>query len=386
MFARIKNLCRDAVARVLYSTGLLGVVHHVAEGHSLVAVPRGGFRRLQRDSASKFAILCYHRVGETGVPIFSKLKPEVFSAQMRYLKSRYRIVPLGCLCREVQEGRSVKPTIAITFDDGYRDLYSFAYPVLQKYRIPATIYLIGHSMETGEAPWYDRIFATLSATSGPIFEIELESPRRFIFSSAKARIAAAWEIVCYLRGISDERRRAWCSSLERRVKVPHAELLERMLNWQQVREMHRAGVEFGAHTMTHPAVSRLDASALPEELARPKRLLEGGLDAPIQDFAYPFGKPGDLSGAAEKFLKKSEYRSAVTTIGGYNKPGANPLCLRRMQVGDDPSVAKFAFDLNRMFLEGPAEAQSTDSEMLRLSGCSPSEKNTAVGDFELRNA
>jgi peptidoglycan/xylan/chitin deacetylase (PgdA/CDA1 family) len=125
-----------------------------------------------------------------------------------------------------------------------------------------------------------------------------------------------------------------------------------MLDWEQVREMHRGGIDFGAHTMTHPAVSRLDSAHFHEELVRSKQLLESGLDSAIQDFAYPFGKPLDLSRTAERFIAECGYRSAVTTINGYNSSGANPFALRRMQIGDDGSLADFSFEICRMFLDG----------------------------------
>jgi peptidoglycan/xylan/chitin deacetylase (PgdA/CDA1 family) len=133
--------------------------------------------------------------------------------------------------------------------------------------------------------------------------------------------------------------------------VRHAELEERMLNWDQVREMHRGGVFFGAHTMSHPAVSQLDPSDFDEELLRSRRLLEERLGVPMLDFAYPFGKPADQSSVAEEFLAHCGYRSAVTTVEGYNLPSTNPFRLRRIQIDENDSMASFAFNLGRMFLE-----------------------------------
>jgi peptidoglycan/xylan/chitin deacetylase (PgdA/CDA1 family) len=353
--AGIKAKCRRLVARGLYHTGLLRGMERLARTHEFQDTAGSRLPRLRRSSTPKFGILCYHRVGTEGVPLFSRLQPRVFEMQMRYLRKHYRIVSLGQLCHELREADPVEPTLAITFDDGYRDLYIHAFPVLKKYEIPATIYLIGQCVETGEVPWYDRIFLALKSAPGPSLDAKMDSLRTFELSSPEARVQAAWNIVCYLRTIPDIHRRAWCAAFEGRFQLPQKELEGRMLDWDQVRAMYRGGVFFGAHTMTHPSVSRLDVDELEEELGRSRRILEERLGVPVTDFSYPFGKPSDRSLAAEEFLTGCGYRSAVTTAEGANLPSAHPLRLRRLQIQDDPSLADFAFDLSRMFLEHPCD-------------------------------
>lgn len=348
---KIRERARGTVTKGLYRAGLLRCVEQVARKYELRFRSGSRLPRLRRRLTPKFVVLCYHRVGMDGVPLFSRLKSDEFDAQMRYIRKHYRVVSLDQLVCELREARMVEPTIAVTFDDGYRDLYTHAFPALRKYGIPATIYLIGRCMETGEAPWYDRIFVALKNAPGETLEVELDCPRRFDLGSAGARLHAAWQIVCYLRSISAHSRRAWCASFEQTVEVRHAELENRMLNWDQVREMHRDGVFFGAHTMSHPAVSQLDPSDFEEELLRSKLLLEERLDVPMLDFAYPFGKSEDQSAAAEEFLVHSGYRSAVTTMEGYNLPATNPFRLRRIQIDESDSMPSFALNLGRMFLE-----------------------------------
>ncbi len=346
-----KEKSRRIVAHGLYRTGLLRAAERLAETHELYRVAGSRLPRLRPSVGPKFGILCYHRVGTEGVPLFSRLEPKVFEAQMRYVKKYYRVVPLRQLCCELQDARPVEPTLAITFDDGYRDVYSYAFPVLQKYQIPATIYLIGRCMETGEVPWYDRIFVGLRLTADSVFEADLDTPRRFQLSSGAARAAAAWEIICYLRTLPDRIRREWCVAFERRFRISERELADRMLTWEQVRTMQRSGVHFGAHTMTHPCVSRLDTTGLQDELLRSRQLLENALQTTVVDFAYPFGKLDDCGLVAEQFLALSGYSSAVTTMEGMNFPGTNLLRLRRVQIGDDSSVAMFAFRVSLKFLE-----------------------------------
>jgi len=372
--AAIKQSCHTALARGLHYSGLLSAIRRFEGSHEFPSSPAARRFQPRRSSGSKFAILCYHRVGTEGVPFHSNLNPRLFLNQIRYLKENYRVVSLEQLTRELLDSAKVPPTLAITFDDGYRDLYTHALPVLQKYEIPATIYLIGRSMESGEAPWYDRVFASLAATRVTSLEVDTNGLRQFYLSTPSLRRAAAWEIVCYLRSIPDTERQMWCAEFERRFPPP-SELLEgRMLNWDQVRAMRGAGISFGAHTMTHPSVSQLDSSALQYEIVHCKKLLETELDSPVQDFAYPFGKWSDGSSAAQNLLVQASYRSAVTTIEGFNSSGDSPLMLRRFQISDDASLPLFAFNLSRLFFS--ASSGSEIPQYFRMSLSSAIERQS----------
>jgi peptidoglycan/xylan/chitin deacetylase (PgdA/CDA1 family) len=161
--------------------------------------------------------------------------------------------------------------------------------------------------------------------------------------------------VCFLRTISDANRRKWCLTFEAAMKPPQNKLEERMLDWNQVRSMQASGISFGAHTMTHPSVAQVEASNLAEELKASRSLLEAGLDAPVEDFAYPFGKLSDCLSVNDDYLAQCGYRSAVTTVEGINSRGANLFRLNRIQIGDDRSLSLFAFNLARMFFESASE-------------------------------
>jgi peptidoglycan/xylan/chitin deacetylase (PgdA/CDA1 family) len=352
-------MLRRGLAAGLHATGALRLLRRFEGTRQARSSPGSRWPKVRRFSGSKFAILCYHRVGTEGVPLFSRLEPRDFEAQMQYLRKSYRLVSLGQMCREIANGDAVPPTVAITFDDGYRDLYTRAFPVLRKYEIPATIYLIGRCMETGESPWYDRIFVALDQAPGVTIEVDMETPRQFALTSVAARRQAAWDIVCFLREMSDARRREWCRAFEARMKPPQDKLKDRILDWGQVRSMQASGISFGAHTMTHPSVARVEAANFEEELGTSRSLLEAGLDASVEDFAYPFGKSNDCLAAGDDRLARCGYRSAVTTLEGINSFGADLFRLNRLLIGDDHSLSLFAFTLTRMFFESVSDNESS---------------------------
>jgi peptidoglycan/xylan/chitin deacetylase (PgdA/CDA1 family) len=343
---------RRAIAGGLHYLGPLRLMETFARTGELRFPPGGMWPSWSRVQSPRFAILCYHRIGTGGVPFYSELPATIFEAQMRFLKKHYRVISLSQMLCELTEPVSCEPTVVVTFDDGYRDLFPVAYPVLLKYGIPATVYLTVGAIESGEIAWYDRVFAALQVAPGSMFEWAMDVPRQLALGSKSERIDAAVQIITWMRTLPDSVRREQCAILEKRVQIPKTEIMGRMLTWEQVRIMQKTGISFGAHTMNHPAVSRLSTAELNSELLDSKRIIEERIQDSAQDFAYPFGKPADMSSAAENVLSAGSYRSAVTTEQGLNVPGVNPYRLCRVSIGEEGSLAMFAFQLNRLFLQG----------------------------------
>jgi len=336
---------RSLAASLLFRTGGLRVLERTAKTYELAS---SGWPALRRSHSARFAILCYHRVGTGGIPFYSELPTREFERQMRLLRERYRVISFEQLLREIADPRSRESAVAITFDDGYRGTYTEAFPILKKYKIPALIYLTAGAIETGEPAWYDRVFLALQAASGDSLAFEPLPVVRF--TGRESRIAAAVEMISAMRRMPDDQRRACCDALEKRVALPSRELEGRMLTWDMAREMKEAGFAFGAHTMSHPVLSRMKADDAERELRESKRLIEMRLGCPILDFAYPFGQPADCGEGSSEIIVRCGYRSAVTTTAGINRAGANPFSLQRPQLGQTGSIDLFAFDMNQTFL------------------------------------
>jgi len=130
----------ELVINGLHYSGTLHLARRLRSPTKFLRVV-GGFGH---DSAEcripKFVILCYHGIGESGNPLIAAPTREGFAAQMRFLRRNYRIVSLEDVCRDLSGSSNVEPGVAITFDDGYRSAYTIAFPILQNYRLPATIY------------------------------------------------------------------------------------------------------------------------------------------------------------------------------------------------------------------------------------------------------
>jgi peptidoglycan/xylan/chitin deacetylase (PgdA/CDA1 family) len=219
-----------------------------------------------------------------------------------------------------------------------------------KYQIPATIYAIAGTVETGIAPWYDHLFLAVANYEGPVLTVELESQIEFHLDSPMARIAATETIVRWLRSQPDSVRREFCCDFMRRLPVSESDLQGRMLKWEQLRIMQECGVLIGSHTISHPVLSQLDCSSQVRELRESREILERGLRRPVLDFAFPFGQPRDCSGISDANLNSCGYRSAVTTSAGVNRSGVSRYALRRVSIGEQSRLPLFAYRLNSLFL------------------------------------
>jgi len=337
---------RHRLADGMYQTGLLGAFRVASRYCELSR--NGGGERFRMVRNPKYIVLGYHNLGDDGLPLYCRLPKRTFAQQMSYLRRHYRVISLAQMAEELVDPPAGGQSVVITFDDGYAGTYFGAFPVLKEYGIPATVYLTAGSIETGEAPWYDRIFLQFQQ-AGPRLMLRLDVDKQFQLTDFASRVEAATTVVMYLRTLQDNDRRCWCESLDRITPlISRSEMQGAMMNWDQVREMQAAGISFGCHTMTHPVLSRLDPDAMRTEIVESRRLIENRLDTHVWDFAFPFGKPKDCGSIGASTLKDLGLKTGMTTIVGVNQPGADLFRLRRMVQGNEASLSMFVYHLQRM--------------------------------------
>jgi peptidoglycan/xylan/chitin deacetylase (PgdA/CDA1 family) len=260
----------------------------------------------------RFQILIYHKVSPDTHPFFEPTHPAVFEQQMQFLKQCYQVKPLTELVERAKRGDVPHRAVAITFDDGYRDNYEFAFPILKKYGLPATVFVATGAIGTGEILWHDRIFDAFRFATAP-----------------RTNLQSALDRARELYG--DDRRR-WVENVEQELKpIFPPEYAPYMLSWSQIREMHVSGIEFGSHTVTHPILSKIPRDEMLKELRESKQRLAEQLNANVVSFAYPNGKTSDYNDEIKAALPQCGYSYAVTTRAGFNRPLADPFDLRRGQ-------------------------------------------------------
>jgi len=339
---------KKVITEGLYRSGALRVIHGLSQRYELrPSLGRG--TRPHRVSRAKYVVLTYHRVGTEGVPLYCTLPRHMFAEQMAYLARHFRVISIQQMVEEMRDPDRVGQAVAITFDDGYVGTYSEAFPVLRDYGLPATLYLTAGAVESGEALWYDRIFLQFQK-AGSQLHVSLDVPRTYCLRGFEDRINAAAEVVGYLRTLPDDERQRWCTEFDAAVPLGESEVRGAMMSWEQARIMQRGGISFGAHTMTHPVVSRLSSGALIDELKGSKALIEEKLDSAVDHFAFPFGKASECGVQASQILPALGYQTAMTSIAGINEYGCDLFRLRRLGVGNSCSIAYFALQLHRLLL------------------------------------
>ena len=201
------------------------------------------------DPSTRRVVFCYHSVHPTGPHVSST--PAVFEQHLEWLTEHCRLVPFVDMVAPFEARSDSKPTVAITFDDGYRDNHSYALPLLARYRVPATFFITSGFLERDPA----------------------------VLSRFQRLLGCAENIV--------------------------------PLEWAQVRELRASGMDIGSHTYSHPNLARLSPAKALEELRISKDLIGDRLGT-CDLFAYPFGKPGvHFTQATVDVVRATGYRAAA---------------------------------------------------------------------------
>ncbi len=294
----------------------------------LVSIARWWTRR----SSQNLIILNYHRASGGNL-----------RHHLIYLQKHYRILHVDTALEElysfhkkgIQNGRQYT-ALALTFDDGWRDNYTHAYPLACELQIPFTIYLVPGYIESGDPFWWveGKRLVSCAQTNEAIIEGRSYNLRNV--DERETLVTAIDTRMRYARSVAE--REAFLASARAMLSVPKAAMEEEVsllpLSWEQVREMDESGwVSFGAHTMHHPILAYItDAAEMRREIEGCRVVLEHQLGHPIHSFAYPIGQLQYIGEDVRKTVRQARYNWALTTRYGFNTPGSDPYMVRRIEV------------------------------------------------------
>ena len=292
-------------------------------------------RRIRRGRTGfRVFILEYHGVSESGLECEGTVSQDRLRGHLRFLTQRFPITTLAEAADLLNGERPLsEDTMVISFDDGYANNFTAAWPVLRQESVPATIFLTTGFLD-GMPLWFDVARRKLEAIhrQGGDQPQELVQilPTREVEWSARFWVN---RMVNRLKYMPEEERHACVAALDH-FESSAAEAQPAML-WSQVRQMQQNGIEMGGHTVSHPILSTLPPERQEEEiLGCWNRIKEASGVAPTT-FAYPNGSIGDYDRSTLEILEASGFRAATTTRRGSNRPGCNPYTLRRIGVGSD---------------------------------------------------
>ena len=314
-------------------------------------------------------IVTYHRFSETTQPNMTSAK--VLAAQLDYLTSRYRILPLAEVVDRLAQGKSLPVrTAAITIDDGYHDAYDVALPLFRHYQAPATLFVTTGFLDRAIWLWTDKTRYLIGKTL--VVESEARIAGQTLQLNCKndeARQKTAVRINDLLKSLPDEVKENELSRLAEALAVELPLLPPKHLGpirWDQAREMDAAGMAIESHTVTHPILTNVDDARLKWELCESKARLESELQRPAQVFCYPNGAD---SPRIRNAVIQAGYTGAVGTIHGLNDARTDIFCLQRIH--SEPDMAHFTqstsgFELFKNKLRGAPQREWAEQYFFNL--------------------
>lgn len=305
------------------------------------------FRLLNRD---KIAVLVYHGVCRKpfrqglGNSSYLHIDLENFIRQMRFLKDRYNVISLEKLCEALSEGKDLPAyTVVLTFDDGYRNVFENAYPVLKEHGMPFTVFLVSKTMDEDGWLWLDKI--------------------EFMINNSEVKLVALWgrefclkdlrkkkELLVFARkrikSVNASTRNALIDELAEKLKsslpvVPPGEY--RLMSYDQAAQMEAGLVSFGCHTPEHAILTLEAPEKVYDLLTECREMICGHINRKAGLFSYP---NGSYNHQIKENLKKLDFVCGLTTVAGLNKKDADLFELKRISIGSDDTLGSFAARLS----------------------------------------
>jgi peptidoglycan/xylan/chitin deacetylase (PgdA/CDA1 family) len=276
-----------------------------------------------------------------------------FHRRIQYLLSRnFKFINLDTAINLLKNDPRERPSncVLLTFDDGYESFYNRVYPILQKYNIPATVFLttevirdthLTKNPRNNKLLWYDQLIYAVVNTDSRQISLPNDPSRPWPLSTTtqkKVFIEHSCEI---LKKLKENQRKQVFKYLVNNLGFPDIEEQQNtsyganivsMLSWNEIIEMFRSGlVSFGSHTKSHPILTRISLSEVKQELLDSKSLIESKLHSEIISLAYPNGKTTDYSNTITNIAQSIGYQFGFTTTSVDNTNtdrmliGRNPL-------------------------------------------------------------
>jgi len=323
-----------------------------------LAIHHGGFPTLARAClAGRAAILRYHSVSTAADGTHLCLDPGLavapdhFDRQCAYLKRHYRVLSLDEMVERLASGQPLPPkSVALTFDDGYLDNYTRAFPILQRHGLNATFYVTTNCIDNRQILWTGLLRFCVFTTTVAVLETREPMAFRLPLRTPLERREAFTKLIVTMKNIPTERRLALLEAVREAAAITDLSPLESiMMSWDQVREMHRAGMIFGAHTLSHPNLPNATPEEAEHEIVGSRDALQEQIGERVLHFSYPNGRgSAHLTEAVKGMVRRADFASATTSVTGSVLAGDDVFALKRIGIYNrHGAMPEFTLDIER---------------------------------------
>lgn len=307
----------------------------------------------------RLSIFIFHRILPSPDPLLPD-EPDAarFDRLIRFLAHAYRLMTLSEAARRLSEGSLPAGAGCITFDDGYRDNFTQAAPILRRHGVPGSFFIATGFLDGGRM-WNDDIIEAIRIAPAGRLDLTEFDLGVHALDDAPSRVAAHEAILPRLKYFPSRQRREICSELARRFRLPERSTL--MMTPDQVRSLHVSGMEVGGHTRSHPILARISDDEALAEMVGGREDLEAIIQAPVRTFAYPNGRPNlDYLARHVQLVRRAGFSAALSTEPTIATASSDLLQLPRFTPWG-PSIARFAFGCTQALISadggrGVAEA------------------------------
>lgn len=306
-------------------------------------------RRIHNRFSTGALILLYHRVMRLDSdPQWLAVPPDLFERQMEMLAMNWRVISLADLVQSLRDNVLPNRALVLTFDDGYVDNLQHARPILERFGLPATIFVASGFVGRREEFFWDELDRLLLLTRktgtlkilGTTYDLSESAPT-----------SPGWNVLKDAPSPRHDAYRAICAQIASLDHPAREEALNQIRAWtgetSTGRESHRTVtenelvqlatgglIEIGAHTVTHPSLATLPVERQRDEIEGSKRRLESILNQPVSAFSYPFGLPTDFSTDTMELTRLAGFNAACANFGGTVRKNADLMQLNRILVRD----------------------------------------------------
>lgn len=291
-------------------------------------------------------IAVYHSINalpEDRIRTPNLVSPTSFEDHLRYYAAHMTVIALGDYLSAMRDGRALpKNSLVITFDDGYKDNLTCAYPLLQRYGFPATFFVASGYIGSGEMKWEDRLHCLIQRSRREAITVELPAGEQtFSIDSSGEKAAATDRLVNLLGHSSAGEIQRVLGQIEAQTGAA-CEADGLMMTWDDVRQLARTpGMTIGAHTITHRHLTRIPRDEAAREVRGSKEQIEEQIGQPVTTFSYPYG---DFDAGTVEIVRTSGFECAGTIAYGKNGPSSDLFELKRVLIPDEQGRA-FRFGL-----------------------------------------
>jgi peptidoglycan/xylan/chitin deacetylase (PgdA/CDA1 family) len=315
-------------------------------------------------------VINYHRIGNSTM---TGLDPGVFSTdsngldeQIKALRRRFTFIsPSEAL--DVIEMKVIpkEPLALLTFDDGYRDNLTQAYPVLTSHGLKAIFFVVTSYLESPQVPWWDRLASlvrvitlknhstSIALHDARMLEVtphNLKNSIKQVLENFKACSPSdQQEFESYLRRLAGINSAQPHSNDHLEHVVDGTGDTDLMMSWEDVKTLDAAGMTIGAHSHTHRILSALDKASQQQEIRSSKRILESFLTSPVDFLAFPDGRREAFNSETMLEAQEAGFRAAFSFYGGTNLAGSiRPFDVRRSSIPRTSSGVRLRIECARM--------------------------------------